>query len=179
MTGPDALLLQAVLQGDSEALARLYRAHVTLVYRYIRRRTPTTEVAEDLTSETFLAVVEQIRSFRLESSFQTWILTIARRRIGDYWRRQYRLPPAACETVLALLPAPADHAPVEELPESRPDLTPVLARLPERQRRVLECRFLEGKTVAETAAALQLSEGNVKVIQHRAIAQAARLASAL
>ncbi len=175
MSDSDAALVTAVQAGDAAALSVLYRRYVAMVFGYIRRRTPTTEAAEDVASETFLAVVARIRSFRNSSSFRTWMFQIARRRIADYWRRQYALPECAGDVVLALLGSDPDAVEPEEvrLSVSRADLDRVLAGLPERSRRVLECRFLEGKTVRETADALGLSEGNVKVIQHRAIRQAA------
>lgn len=177
---PDAALIQAIQAGDAEALAALYRRYVTPIYRYLRRRLPTTEAAEDLTSETFLAVVERIRSFRSDASFQTWVYTIARRRAADYWRKRYRLPEAAIEVTLALVGSPesaAADAGTAEPPPGR--LQDVLRQLPERSRKVLESRFLEGRGVAETAAALNLSQANVKVIQHRALKQAAALAQSL
>ena len=175
MSDSDAALVLAVQAGDAAALSVLYRRYIELVFNYVRRRTPTTEAAEDVTSETFLAVVTRIRSFRNSSSFRTWMFQIARRRIADFWRRHYALPEYASDVVLYLM---ADQSAPTEPDEDRPtvsraNLEHVLAQLPERPRRVLECRFLEGKTVRETADALALSEGNVKVIQHRAIRQAA------
>jgi RNA polymerase sigma factor (sigma-70 family) len=49
----------------------------------------------------------------------------------------------------------------------------LLTALPERERRVLELRFLRGYTLIETARELGMSEGNVKVVQHRALKRAA------
>lgn len=181
MTDPDAALVAAVQEGDAQALSVLYRRYVELVFRYVRRRVPTTELAEDVTSETFLAVVTGLRSFRGSSSFRTWMFQIARRRIADHWRRHYELPECAIDLVLELVGA--SYADSEQDPDmsmrSNIDLKRVLAELSERDRRVLECRFFEQKSVRETAEELSLSEGNVKVIQHRAIRQAANIAQRL
>lgn len=180
MIDPDATLLGAVQAGDGAALTTLYRQYATPVYAFIRRRLPTTEAAEDVTSETFLAVVEQVRSFRSDATFKNWVYAIARRRVAEYWRRHYRLPELAIDAVLSLLAASAEgdvHPPAETW--SRADLDRVLAELPERARSVLTCRFLDGRSVAETAEHLSLSEANVKVIQHRALAKAADIAKRL
>ena len=181
MTDPDATLVAAVQEGDATALSVLYRRHIELVFRYIRRRVPTSEIAEDVTSETFLAVVTGLRSFRGSSTFRTWVFSIARRRIADYWRRQYELPECAIDLVLGFLGVSlTDCEPEAQAPtRSNVDTQQVLSQLSERDRRVLECRFFEGKSVSETANALSLTEGNVKVIQHRAIRRAADIAQRL
>lgn len=181
MTDPDAALVAAVQEGDTQALSVLYRRYVELVFRYVRRRVPTTELAEDVTSETFLAIVTGLRTFRGSSSFRTWMFQIARRRIADHWRRHYELPECAIDLVLDLIGAPhADHEPDPDVSmRSNIDLKRVLAELSERDRRVLECRFFKQKSVRETAEELSLSEGNVKVIQHRALRQAAGIAQRL
>jgi len=181
MTDPDAALVTAVQEGDATALSVLYRRHVDLVFRYIRKRVPTTEVAEDVTSETFLAIITGLRTFRGFSRFRTWMFGIARRRVVEYWRRHYEVPEYAIDLVLELVGVPpADSEPdPEPSMQSNIDCARVLAELPERDRRVLECRFLERKSVHETAQELSLSEGNVKVIQHRAIRRAADIAQRL
>lgn len=172
----DADLVRAVQAGDATALSTLYQRHVVPVYRFVRRRVATTETAEDVVSETFLAVVEHIGRFRFQASFRSWLFMIARRRIADHWRRRYRLPETAIEPVLWLLAAPADPPADMGATGSAERLRPLLGRLPERDRRVLECRFFEERSIAETAETLGLTEGNVKVIQHRAIKKLAQLA---
>lgn len=180
MNDPDATLVAAAQNGDATALSVLYRRYVSAIYAYIRRRVAATEVAEDVTSETFLAVVAGLRSFRGSSTFRTWLYQIARRRVADFWRRQYELPACASDIVLLLLARPDDDPEDDDaLMRSNINLAGVLRELPERHRRVLECRFLEQKTVRETAEELSLSEGNVKVIQHRAIRQASEIAQRL
>lgn len=180
MTEMDVELVAEVQNGTTAALSTLYQRHISLVYGYIRRRVESQEVAEDITSEVFLACVERIASFRGDSSFKTWILTIARRRVADHWRKSYQLPQISCDLALELLAAKPDA--VGEEGENQPiekpkyDVHTVLAKLPERSRRVLTSRLLEGKSVRETAQELSLSEANVKVIQHRALKEAAAIA---
>lgn len=162
-----------IQHGDSVALSELYRRYVTLIYRYIRKRVASTEVAEDITSDVFLAVIQRISKFRGDASVRTWLFGIARRRVADHWRKAYQLPESAIDTVDLLLHVSEAEEGQED--DSAPQrLHSVLNALPEKYRKVLECRFLEGKTVRETAEHLSLTESNVKVIQHRAIAMASK-----
>lgn len=177
MTDPDAALVAEVQLGNAAALSQLYHRHIGLVFGYIRRRVDCHEVAEDLTSETFLACVERIKAFRGDASFKNWLLTIARRRVADHWRKAYRLPAVSYDLVLAFLGTPEQNEEENNAPHPpRYNAQDILAQLPERSRRVLVCRMLEGKSVRETALELTLSEANVKVIQHRALKEAASLA---
>jgi len=77
---------------DLEAFAELYRRHLTRVYRYLVAHVGNSKDAEDLTSQTFLAALEGIRSFRGKGSFAAWILGIASKKRFMFFRsRGYRL----------------------------------------------------------------------------------------
>ena len=65
---------------DVEAFAELYRRHLTRVYRYHLAHVGNVKDAEDLTSQTFMAALEGIRSFRGTGSFAAWIMGIASRK---------------------------------------------------------------------------------------------------
>jgi len=72
---------------DTEAFTELYRRHVTRVYRYHMAHTGNVKDAEDLTSQTWMAALEGIRSFRGTSSFAGWIMGIASKKRLMYFRR--------------------------------------------------------------------------------------------
>jgi RNA polymerase sigma-70 factor, ECF subfamily len=65
---------------DIEAFAELYRRHITRVYRYHMAHTGNIKDTEDLTSPTFVAALEGIRTFRGAGSFAAWIMGIASKR---------------------------------------------------------------------------------------------------
>lgn len=79
--------LALIARTDAEAFAELYRRHVTRVYRYHMAHTGNVRDAEDLTSQTFMAALEGIRSFRGSGSFISWILGIAVRRRAMFFRK--------------------------------------------------------------------------------------------
>jgi RNA polymerase sigma-70 factor (ECF subfamily) len=71
---------------DIEAFAELYRRHLARVYRYHIVYVGNIKDAEDLTSQTFLAAMEGIRSFRGTGSFAAWILGIASKKRLMFYR---------------------------------------------------------------------------------------------
>src|SRR5258708_34659488 len=69
----DGLLARRSLQGDRSAFIHLHRRHARRVFNLLRRLTGSTETAEDLAQETFLAAHRSLGNWRGESAFGTWI----------------------------------------------------------------------------------------------------------
>ena len=80
--------LAAQARGDPEAFAELYRRHVLSVYRYHLAHTGNVKDAEDLTSQTFMAALEGIRSFRGTAPYIAWLIGIASRKRALFFRGQ-------------------------------------------------------------------------------------------
>src|ERR1051325_4889485 len=72
---------------DVDAFSELYRRHLTRVYRYHIAHTGNAKDAEDLTSQTFMAALEGIRSFRGSGSFAAWIMGIASKKRLMFFRK--------------------------------------------------------------------------------------------
>jgi RNA polymerase sigma-70 factor (ECF subfamily) len=82
----DALALRAQ-DGDQLALAELYDMYVQDIYRFVSFKTRNRTIAEDVTSDIFLTVVDKLHQFHpKKGSFRTWIYTIARRAVIDQYR---------------------------------------------------------------------------------------------
>lgn len=73
-------------RADPQAFAELYRRHVRSIYRYHLAHTGNTSDAEDLTSQTFMAALEGIRSFRGTAPYITWLIGIASRKRALFFR---------------------------------------------------------------------------------------------
>ena len=82
----DARLAQQA-RTDPQAFAELYRRHVRSIYRYHLAHTGNVKDAEDLTSQTFMAALEGIRSFRGTGPYITWLIGIASRKRLLFFRR--------------------------------------------------------------------------------------------
>jgi RNA polymerase sigma-70 factor (ECF subfamily) len=156
---------------------RVYDEHVVGIYRFIYARVGNHPDAEDLTAQVFVRAVEQLDTSREPGQIAAWLYRVAHNATADHWRAFYRLPLVGVERV-----APG-WEPVDagERPESDPDdraarrVQELLRRLPDHYRRVLELRFLERKSVAETATAMGITSGNARVLQYRALRRAALL----
>lgn len=83
----DALLVRRA-QKDMSAFGDLFQRHHTRVYRYLLARMGNVHDAQDLTSQTFLAAMENIHKFRGQSHFIGWLLGIARHKSADYLRQR-------------------------------------------------------------------------------------------
>lgn len=151
-------------------LVQVYQEHIGLIYRFLYSRVGNREDAEDLTSQVFLKAVSLLDSSRDALSIRSWLFQLAKTTLADYWRLYYKIPRAP----LTLL-ADAWEAPSAPAGESRSGetLRQVLEQLPEHYQRVLTLRFLDGLTIKETAAEMGITEGNVKVLQLRALRRAA------
>lgn len=176
--GPsDGELVARARAGDERAVVALYQRYVGEVYGFAYNQLGRVQDAEDATSETFLRLVGALDAFDGRSSLRTWLYAIARNAVRDHWRRQQRRPQTVDLDEARLAPEPPEPAAANRRATALGNA--VMERLPERYRQVLSLRILEGRSVRETAQELGLSEGNVKVLQHRALHRAARIADEL
>jgi RNA polymerase sigma-70 factor (ECF subfamily) len=155
----------------------IYDAHVVPIYRYIYARVGNRPDAEDITAQVFTRAVEQLDVTREPGQIASWLYRVSQNAIADHWRAFYRLP---LVTEAQLAPGWEPVAAIEQPPKRGDDpsttrVEAVLRRLPEQYRRVLELRFLQRLSVAETARELGVSHGNAKVLQYRALRKAALL----
>ncbi|HXF86498.1 MAG TPA: RNA polymerase sigma factor [Anaerolineales bacterium] len=152
---------------DAEAFAELYRRHVTRVYRYHIAHTGNIKDAEDLTSQTFLAALEGIRSFRGDAPFAAWLMGIASRRRALFFRgRRHEVP---LEAALHLPhPAPptdkaaALHLQIETVARTLRQISPDRAE-------AIILHFFGGLKHAEVANVLGRSEAAVKMLIARGL----------
>jgi RNA polymerase sigma-70 factor (ECF subfamily) len=123
----------------------------------------------------FLKATHQLDSSRTEASVASWLFTVARTVLADHWRRFYRAPPPLALDDLVVADAPHHLAEETSGEGSERLVQTVLRSLPPRYRRTLELRFLYGYSIDEAAAEMNVTSGNLKILQHRALARAASL----
>lgn len=165
---------QQALKSRPADLDALYRAHVRAVFGFIYSRVGNREAAEDLTSEVFVRALAHLDPTREERSIVAWLFRVARNAINDYWREGHSAQVIALDNVRLArgIAAPPDLARQEQTARRA---TALLQQLPENYRTVLTHRLIEGLSVAETARQMGTTEGNVKVLQYRALKRAAEL----
>jgi RNA polymerase sigma-70 factor (ECF subfamily) len=171
-----APLSESCIPSNPGELEQVYAQFVDPIHRFLYARVGNREDAEDLTSQVFLKAFRQLDPKRAERSVASWLFTVARTVLADHWREVYRAGPIAelDENVIDRTEVPGGPDDADKVRR----VDEVLGLLPARSRMVLELRFLQGYTIEETARTLGITAGNVKVIQHRALAKAAGLMEA-
>lgn len=173
-------LVQRAQAGDVEAFGALYDRYADTVFRFVYFRVSTRQLAEDLTSETFLRALRRINSFTWQGrDLGAWLVTIARNLVADHFKSgRYRLEVSTAEVLDADRP---DRDP-EGSPEAavldkltNQTLLEAVKRLNPEQQECIVLRFLQGFSVAETAQAMSKNEGAIKALQYRAVRSLARL----
>jgi RNA polymerase sigma-70 factor, ECF subfamily len=161
-------LVERAQTGEREALEQLYLLHFDRIYSYLHITVGNRHDAEDLTTQTFLKMLESIRRFRWRSApFSAWLFRIAHNLAIDHFRANRRWQPE--EEV----PEPREQeasAESEALGSIGHDsMLALIDTLSDEQREVLTLKFVFDFSNKEAATILGKSEGAVKSLQHRAL----------
>jgi RNA polymerase sigma factor (sigma-70 family) len=147
--------------------AGVYLAHAPAVRGYLRAH--GVPDADDVLSEVFLQVARSLPRFSGdEDHLRAWVFTIARNRVIDAHRRR-SVRPALADGAVPDRPAPEATAPLD------PELLAALERLTAEQREIVVLRFVADLSLEEVASLTGRTAGAVKSMQHRALAQLARI----
>jgi RNA polymerase sigma-70 factor (ECF subfamily) len=156
-------------QGDRDALEELYLLHFDRIYSYLHVSVGNRHDAEDLTTQTFLKMLEKIGSFKWQSApFSAWLFRIAHNLAMDHFRARRRWQPEE-----EVPEAPGEEEPSAELAAmhtiGRESMLKLIERLSPEQQQVLTLKFVFNLPNAEVAAILDKTEGAIKSLQHRAL----------
>jgi RNA polymerase sigma-70 factor (ECF subfamily) len=160
--------------GDRDALEGLYLEHFDRIYSYLHLTVGNRHDAEDLTTQTFLKMLESISRFRWGTApFSAWLFRIAHNLAIDHFRARRRWQP---EEEVPEPPGQAESSAEDDAmrvlaSESMIDL---IEQLSDEQRQVLILKFIFDFSNAEAANVLDKTEGAVKSLQHRAVASLQR-----
>lgn len=143
----------------------MYENYADDIYRFLFVHVRDVQVAEDLTSDTFVKAWKHIDKYDFRHP-RGWLYTIARNTLTDYWRKHKPVPLDETEEIVDSKPSQ------DELMDKKFEIkraAKALAKLPTEMRSVVNLRFMQGYSVRQTAEALSLTEANVRVIQYRAL----------
>jgi RNA polymerase sigma-70 factor (ECF subfamily) len=185
----DGALLEALRKGDEQAFASLVQRHHASLLRLAMSYVATREQAEDAVAETWLGVLKGLDRFEGRSSLKTWIFRILVNRAKTKGVREQRSVP------FSSLESGSEHAepavdpsrfapagnwaappqsweghPEDRLlsAETRSVVDDAIAALPDMQRAVITLRDVQGLSAQEASDILGLTEGNQRVLLHRA-----------
>jgi len=154
--------------GDEESFATIFDHFFDKIFRYIRFRVDESE-AEDLTHDVFLKVVQNFKKYKQTTGFSAWIFRIAHNTVIDFYRKKRELL-GVDDEISFRIPDPCPnpeqqtqkHQEFQKIRETLNLLSPI-------HREILELKFLEGFSNAEIAKITEKTEGNVRIIQLRAL----------
>jgi RNA polymerase sigma-70 factor (ECF subfamily) len=160
----DSELVQAMLGGDKEAFAELYRRRQRDVYRFALHMTGVPDLAEDVTQEVFMVLMRKGNEYdELKGSVNSFLLGVAR----NYVLR--RLRQERC--FVSIDDAESNAAAIADEPITRTEailaMHKAVLNLPEHYREVVVLCDLEELTYAEAAAVLGCAIGTVRSRLHR------------
>jgi len=167
-------LVDAAQQGERDALEELYLIHFDRIYSYLHMSVGNRHDAEDLTTQTFLKMLESIGKFRWQSApFSAWLFRIAHNLAMDHFRANKRWQPE--EEVPEPDPGEGSAAEQEALESiGRQSMLELIQKLSHEQQQVLTLKFVFNFSNAEAATILDKTEGAIKSLQHRALASLQR-----
>ena len=163
----DKRLAKKLLKGDQRAFNSFFEDNFARLYRFaVVRLSDDAEGAREVVQATLTRAVQKLHTYRAESAMFTWLCAICRNEISDWYRRQGRYR----EHVVLIEDFPEVQAAVDSYrapPEDSPDrhyqrvevlrrIQVALDRLPPKYGNVLEWKYVEGRSIKEIAARLDL-----------------------
>jgi RNA polymerase sigma-70 factor (ECF subfamily) len=163
-------LVERAQRGDRSALEELYLLHFDRIYSYLHMSVGSRHDAEDLTTQTFVKMLEAIGRFQWRSvPFSAWLFRIAHNLAMDHFRASRRWQPE--EEIPEAVQGEETSAEEQALVSlGETSMLELIDRLSPEQRQVLTLKFVFRFSNGETAAILEKTEGAVKSLQHRALA---------
>src|SRR3989442_4151254 len=172
-TGPSTQEMRELVgraqEGDRDALEELYLLHFDRIYSYLHMTVGNRHDAEDLTTQTFLKMLESVKKFRWGSApFSAWLFRIAHNLAMDHfratrrWQPEEEVPEPRGETEPS-----AEVAALQSI--GRRSMLELIEGLSREQQQVLTLKFVFNLPNAEVATILGKTEGAIKSLQHRAL----------
>jgi RNA polymerase sigma-70 factor (ECF subfamily) len=163
-------LLERASRAEPAALGMLYDQYADKIFAYIYHRVGQAEVAEDLTGQVFMRMLEAIRTGQgWRSSFSGWLYRIAHNLVIDYYRRRGRVTLVDIDDATPVRATHGDPVRSTEALLDREHLRAALSQLTEDQAQVITLRFMEERSIAEVADLMDKTEGAIKALQYRAV----------
>lgn len=175
MNSSESQLVEETIKGDSQSFDILVGRFTKPIYNFTYRLTGNTQVAEDLTQETWIRVWKNLKKYKPEQSFKAWIFTIARNLTTDYHRKKKMIPFSNLgfdeDTPYETTIADQEILPDELLAQVQDthELEQLLEQLPAEYQSVLTLHYQEDMTFDEIGKVLDKPLNTVKSWHRRAL----------
>lgn len=169
-------LVRKTQTGDQAAFSALYEEFAQRLYAFIRIKVSATEQAEDILQEVFLKAWKGCKALELKDlNFSAWLYKVASNTINDYYRKNYREPQTVSIDEAQEVAGQDDPANNAARGFEKLFVRETVDRLPAHYKEVVELRFFQDFSVAETARIMGKNSVTVRVWQHRAMKQLEQL----
>jgi RNA polymerase sigma factor (sigma-70 family) len=166
----EASIIHRILEGQGDLFQDLTQPHLGVLRRVIRKRMGNDEDVDDVIQNALIKSFANLKKFRFEASFRTWLVRIAHNEAGQNWRKQFTThrftqdQPAFTEWEATDPNGSPFNAYVRK--QTTQSIRLALAALPEKYRAVVRMRDIEERSIAEVAETMRLTIGAVKT-RHR------------
>ncbi len=164
---------------DSDSFSEIYDRYVKQVYRFIYSLCGNREVTEDIVSQTFFILLEELGSYNGESKLFTYIASIAKYKLYHWYRNESKLTRVYIDEESQLFEELTDETVVPIDTNYYERLEYILNQIPENYKEVLVMRYKNNESIEKIAEVLHKTAGNVRVLLHRALAAASAEATNL
>ncbi len=170
MTNQDQLIINKVLQGNTNAFAELVNTYKDLVFTLALKMVKNREEAEEVSQDTFIKAFKNLSKFKGDSKFSTWLYKITYHNCLDRFKKNEKeYNTRSIETMVSFNVSSSDDILKSMEKEDRAKmLKECLEELPEEERTVLWFFYYKELSLKEIIEVTQFSEGNIKVKLHRA-----------
>ena len=161
-------IIERAKAGDTAAFGQLYDMYADRIYRHIYYRTSNMEDTKDLTQEVFIKAWHALPRYKQgKTPFLGWLFTISHNRVIDYYRT--KKDNTYLNDSIIIEDRKANPEMLAEAKFTQQEIRRAILQLPEDQQQVILMSFIEGFDYNEIATTLHKSEGNIRVIMHRAL----------
>jgi RNA polymerase sigma-70 factor (ECF subfamily) len=168
----DQTAVHLAQEGSPTGLRALYEKYFKAIYRFCYWQTNSSEDAEDLTQEVFLAMTKSLKNFRGEAQFKNWLYQIAKNIVAHWITEKRKL---LTVPLLDDLTSSSEWIDPENQKYKEKVVKKLLGNLKQEERKILMYRYLKSYSVKETAEKLKISESKVKVVNHRVLKKLQKL----
>jgi len=161
-------LVARAISHDRAAFTALYEKYVNQIYRHAYYRVGNQADAEDITEEVFIRAWKSIGRFKQTGApFVSWLITITRNQIIDYYRAQKSH--ISLDKIEVAASSDSEPGKIAELNSNRERIRSAIRKLKGDKQKVIMMHFIDGFSYSQIASALKKSEGAIRVIQYRAL----------
>lgn len=152
----DSDLINEVIQGNDKAFETLMNKYLVSIYNYLRYHINNDEDVKDVIQDVMLSVYNGIKNYQGNSSFKTWVLSITRKKVADFYRLKYAQNTVPLSDNDNYIDSQFTHN------TSRLSIYAIIEKLPQLDRDLIHLAFIQEQSYKEIAEILDIPIGTVK-----------------